>query len=124
LKVLIPFKIHQNSTTESVTEFLALTLLHFLESCSQYFWLAACKNWDFLEQHKTSISILQVEPVLGQIMKNQKPRGTNRSVTLSEQRRPTILPALGQRPPPLCRAHGFGAAALPPPVSPPPPPRP
>jgi hypothetical protein len=45
-------------------------------------------------------------------------------VTLSEQRRPTAPPAFGQWPPPLCRAHGFSAAALPPPVSPPPPPRP
>jgi hypothetical protein len=90
----------------------------------QYCRLAACKNWEFLEQDKTSILILQLEPVLGQNMKNRKPRATQRSVTLSEHRRPTTPPAIGQRPPPLCRAHGFAAAAQPPPVSPPPPPRP
>jgi hypothetical protein len=56
-----------------------------------------------LKQDKTSISILQLEPVLGQILKNRKPRGTHRSVTLSEQKHPTA-------PPLLCQAHGFAAA--------------
>jgi hypothetical protein len=42
-----------------------------------------------------------------------KSRGTHRSVTLSEQQRPTTPTAFGPQPLRLCRAHSFSAATAP-----------
>ncbi len=57
-------KFIKNSNIESVPRCLTLFLFgisspHNCESCSQYSNLSSCKNWEFLEQGKASILILQ-----------------------------------------------------------------
>jgi hypothetical protein len=68
---------------------------HNSESCSECSRLVSHKNWKFLEYYEAFILILQVELVLGQIMKNLKPHRT-------------APPAFRQWPPPrprLSRCH-------------------